>query len=53
MLYYFIIGFFVGITFSYLLYIPKLYISFKDKINLQQKIKRLESLQKDEFTKKV
>jgi hypothetical protein len=53
MLYYFIFGFFVGLIFSYLLYIPKLYISFKDKINLQQKIQRLESLQKDEFTKKV
>jgi hypothetical protein len=53
MLNYFIIGFFVGIIFAYLLYIPKIYITFKDKINLQQKIKRLESLQKDEFTNNI
>jgi len=40
----FFLGVFIGFIFAYLLLIPKIYISFKNKIILQQKIKKLENL---------
>jgi len=49
---FFILGVFIGFIFAYLLLIPNIYISFKNKIIMQQKIKKLENLntnKNDEF----
>jgi hypothetical protein len=46
---FFILGIFIGFIFAYLLLIPYIYISFKNKIILQNKIKLLENLEKDKF----
>jgi len=45
MLKYFIIGNVSGAFFIFLLLIPRIYISFKNRITLEQRIKRLEKLQ--------
>jgi len=50
---FFLFGIFTGFIFAYLLLIPKLYIAFKNKVIMQQKIKKLENLQNNKYLDKI